>query len=422
MSSILKVLKNKNFLFLWIGQLISQFGDCLVSMALISLVYDKFSASTIAYAKLIFFIVIPVFLIGPIAGILVDRWNRKKVMITCDVLRAVLVSLIPILFTLNKNMIFVYICVFLVYSSTRFFLPSKLSIIPDLVSEDKLLAANSLTTTSRTIALIFSVALAGVTVQVLGWKASFYIDGLTYIVSAILISRIDLPQVAKEIKHDVSVARDVIRESFRRGLMSDIRQGRQFILHDPQMRFISVIFFLLMSGVGAISVVLIVFVQGNFGTATSHLSFLTAFLAMGFILGTLLYAKLGQNVSKERAIYISFVLSGATLALFSKVITPHTPIYKAGFMAFVWGIVLSPIMVCLYTLLHEKVPNKLRGKTFSAIEIFIHAGFLLFMFLCAWLADKLTPAEIIMYIGIVFVALGLFNLRRMPIDKTATTC
>ena len=422
MSSILKVLKNRNFLFLWVGQLISQFGDCLVSMALISLVYDKFSASALAYAKLIFFIIIPVFLIGPIAGICVDRCNRKKIMITCDVIRAVLVTLIPFLMQMNRGMIFVYICVFLIYSSTRFFLPSKLSIIPDLVSGDKLLAANSLTTTSRTIALVFSFAIAGAAVQFIGWKASFFIDALTYIVSAMLILRINISGVAKETKHDVSIAKDVISEVVHKDIISDIKQGKDYVLNDPQMRFVSWVFFLLMSGVGAISVVLIVFIQNNFGTATWHLSFLAAFLAMGFMVGALLFAKLGQDLLKTRAIFISFVLSGAILALFSQLINPETSILKAGFMAFLWGATCSPIVIILYTLLHEEVPNKLRGKTFSAIEIFIHSGFLLFMFVCACLSNILRPGEIIMYVGVVFVCLGLFSLCRMPIDNKRSNC
>jgi MFS family permease len=417
MNSILKVLKNKNFRSLWMGQLISQFGDCLVSMALISLIYDKFSASTLAYAKLIFFIIIPVFLIGPIAGVCVDRWDRKKVMITCDILRAILVAFIPIFLHLNIGMLFVYLDVFLIYSCTRFFLPSKLSIIPDLVSEDKLLAANSLTTTSRTIALIFSFALAGAAVQLLGWKVSFYIDAITYIISAFLISRINLTNVVDEIKHDVVVAKDVIRDIVRSNILSDVLEGTNYVLKNPQMKFISWIFFALMSAVGAISVVLIVFIQNNFGTATWHLSFLASTSAVGFIFGALSYAKVGYKASKSKIIFISFALSGIMLTLFSRLIKPDSSILFAGLMAFFWGTVSSPIIINLYTLFHEEVPNNLRGKTISAIEIFIHSGFLLFMFLSASLAKILNPHEIIMYAGLMLVFLGVFGLRRMSIDN-----
>ena len=87
MSSILKILANRNFRFLWVGQLISQFGDCLAALALIGLVYTQLTPSTIEYAKLIFFIIIPVFVVGPIAGVYVDRWDRRRVMITCDIIR-----------------------------------------------------------------------------------------------------------------------------------------------------------------------------------------------------------------------------------------------------------------------------------------------------------------------------------------------
>jgi hypothetical protein len=86
-------------------------------------------------------------------------------------------------------------------------------------------------------------------------------------------------------------------------------------------------------------------------------------------------------------------------------------------MAFFWGIVSSPIIINLYTLLHEEVPNNLRGKTISAVEIFIHSGFLLFMFLSASLAKILKPHEIIMYVGLMLVFLGVFGIRRMSIDN-----
>jgi MFS family permease len=177
-----------------------------------------------------------------------------------------------------------------------------------------------------------------------------------------------------------------------------------------------------MSGIGAISVVLIVFIQSNFGTATWHLSFLSSFLAMGFMLGALLFVRMEHNFLKSKVIFFSFISSGTMLALFSQLINPKTTILNAGFMAFVWGATSSPIIIILYTLLHEEVPNKLRGKTFSAIEVFIHSGFLLFMFISAGLASILDPKEIIMCVGIFFVCLGLFSLHRMSIDNKGPNC
>jgi len=138
-----EVLFKKNFFSLWTGQIISEFGDRLNQMALIALVYSKSPNSVMALAKLLFFIIIPVFVIGPVAGVYVDRWDRKKVMIISDLLRGVLVLTVPVFVYFNL-MAPVYFMVFIIFSASRFFIPSKMAFIPEIVSKEKLLVANSL--------------------------------------------------------------------------------------------------------------------------------------------------------------------------------------------------------------------------------------------------------------------------------------
>ena len=133
-----EVLFKKNFFSLWLGQIVSEFGDRLNQMALIALVYSKSPGSVIALANLLFFIVIPVFVIGPFAGVYVDRWDRKKVMVIADIVRGILVFTIPIFIWLDF-MVPIYVIVFLMFSATRFFLPSKLAFIPEIVPEEKYL-------------------------------------------------------------------------------------------------------------------------------------------------------------------------------------------------------------------------------------------------------------------------------------------
>ena len=91
MSHFREMLKNRNFFLLWIGQIISQFGERLNQMALIALVFKRAPGSTFELAKLMAITIIPVFLIGPIAGIYVDRWNRRRTMFICDLIRSALI-------------------------------------------------------------------------------------------------------------------------------------------------------------------------------------------------------------------------------------------------------------------------------------------------------------------------------------------
>ena len=197
MARYTSILKNKNFFLLWIGQIISQFGDRLTQMALIGLVYARTPGSAFALAKAMLFVIVPVFFIGPVAGVYVDRWDRKRTMIFADILRAFLVFLIPVCFVYLKLITPIYILVFLVFSTTRFFLSSKLSILPDLVAERDLLKANSLISTTRIVASIFALVPAGLLVGMVGSIKSFYIDSVTYIASAVALAMITTASTVK---------------------------------------------------------------------------------------------------------------------------------------------------------------------------------------------------------------------------------
>ena len=148
MPKFTEVLKNRNFFFLWAGQIISQLGDRLDQMALIAFVYLRAPGSTMQIAKILSFTIIPVFLIGPIAGVYVDRWDRRRTMCVCDILRALLVFTIPFFLFYSRNIVPIYIIIFIVFSIGRFFVPAKLAIIPDLVEKKELLLANSLVNTT----------------------------------------------------------------------------------------------------------------------------------------------------------------------------------------------------------------------------------------------------------------------------------
>src|SRR3989338_9830250 len=123
MAKIRKVLKSRNFFLLWLGQIISQLGDRLGQMALIGFVYLRDPGSTLEIAKILSFTIIPVFLIGPLAGVYVDRWDRRRTMFVCDLIRAALVFTIPFFLIDTESLIPLYIVVFLIFCIGRFFVP-----------------------------------------------------------------------------------------------------------------------------------------------------------------------------------------------------------------------------------------------------------------------------------------------------------
>ncbi|MFA5315425.1 MAG: MFS transporter, partial [Candidatus Omnitrophota bacterium] len=168
MARFRNILRNRNFSLLWLAQIISQFGDRLDQMALIALVYRYAPGSTTQMAKIMAFTIAPVFLIGPLAGVYVDRWDRRRTMVVCDILRGILILLIPFWLMRLPSLWPVYIVVFVVFSIARFYVPAKMSIIPDLVKADDLLLANSLVNTTGMVAAMLGFGLGGILVGMVG--------------------------------------------------------------------------------------------------------------------------------------------------------------------------------------------------------------------------------------------------------------
>ncbi|MCX5666514.1 MAG: MFS transporter [Candidatus Omnitrophica bacterium] len=411
MTRFRDVLKDRNFLCLWIAQIISNFGDRLTQMALVALVYQNAPGSAIALAKLISFTIIPVFLIGPIAGAWVDRLNKRNVMIISDLLRGILVLTIP-LFIMLHQILLVYLAVFIAFSLSRFFIPSRMAIIPDIVSKDKLLVANTLADTTHMLGNVMGLVVAGILVNIrsIGAIGGFYIDAATFFASAALIGMMVQRSFVKEVRGDLKVTREALSSSIRKSIFAEIKDGIMYLKKYSQMHFIVYVFFLLMAGLGAISCVVIVFIQESFGTATLDLGLIGMFLVVGLLLGTLLYGRLGQKTEKPRMIMLSFVATGISVIFFTLLVRKYPNIIVSGLLAWLIGMAVSPIMVSVNTMTQETMPEEARGRTFSSLEAIIHLAFLVFMFLAAYAAKYVERFWILIAVGTIFAFCGFIGI------------
>ncbi|MCK4882313.1 MAG: MFS transporter, partial [Candidatus Omnitrophica bacterium] len=168
MIKLLTGTNNRNFLRLWLAQVISQFGDRVHQMALVGLIAERTGGSTSNLAKLMAFTILPVFVIQPFAGVFIDRWDRKTTLFVCDIARGLLVLTIPFGFIYGEAILPIYIVVFLAFSFSRFYVPAKMSIIPDIVDKEHLITANSLVTTTGMIAAVLGLGLGGLMIEKLG--------------------------------------------------------------------------------------------------------------------------------------------------------------------------------------------------------------------------------------------------------------
>lgn len=410
MARLRHLLKDKNFMCLWVGQILSQFGDRLGQMALIALVYKYAPGSVFELAKLFLFTVIPVFIIGPVAGVYVDRWDKRYTMIISDIVRGILVLLIPIFLLFTKTIFPAYLVVFLIFTITRFFLPSKMAIIPDLVSKEKLLIANSLISTTLMIATVIGIGLAGILVKIVGVMGGFYIDSVSFFVSAVMIAFIKLKKDSHNLKEELITTGRALEDAIKKSVIVEFWDGIKFLMKDRDARFVTWISFLLMGGIGAISVVGIVFVQETFHSVTTDLGILGMFLGIGLFFGAIFYGRFGQRLSKHKIIFLSFCLSGVVLTLFTASVQQYPSVSTASFICVILGMVSSPIVVSSNTLIHESLPSRIRGRVFSSLEVVIHLGFIIFMFLASAIAEHVSRAWILSISGLLFALTGLFGM------------
>jgi len=414
MPKFSEVLRNRNFSLLWLGQIISQLGDRLGQMALIAFVSMKSGSSAMDIAKVLSVTIIPVFVVGPIAGVYVDRWDRRRTMYISDFLRAALMLIIPFFLFYARALGAIYLLIFLIYCVGRFFVPAKLSIVPDLVEEKDLLIANSLVNITGMIAAILGFGISGILVERLGAKGGFYLDALSFFVSGLFIFMIAKKSTSsvgfKQVGHEIV-------EMIGKSVFQELKEGVLYFLKHKDIRFAAWIMFILSSALGAASVVLITFVQDVFHSLTRDLGLLSMLLGAGLFSGSLVYGRFGHRFSQHKVIFTSLISSGIMLTVFALTIGWRADFGLATALAFFMGFVISPIIIATNTIVHKVSSNEMMGKTFSSLEIVMHLGFIIFMFVSGFLAEKFTSASILVATGILFIVLGIINLllhRKLP--------
>jgi MFS family permease len=385
------VLRRPKFSCLVFGQAISQLGDKLHHMALIALVGSEAEVGTsgIALAQLAIVFTLPMIAFGPIAGALVDRWSKLRTLLVTDLLRAIIVAAIPLLYAWAGRLWPVYIMAFFVFGLGLFFNMAKMAIIPELVAHRQLLPANAALSFIGRGATIIGIVGGGV---IVGWKvwerfgwtgfeAGFYLDAASYVVSLLTLllmlglsvsGRQNVPEGAAEPHPVAEPSSRLVKRSFAE-LVVDMRKTLSLIRHDRKLRFAFGTLLLLGVLAASIYVVMTVSVQTILGQGTRGVGYLGGLMAAGMLVGSLAVGTVGSRWDKRQTILVGCALIGslmvvASLAFRYDVFTP---------VAFVGGMLLAPIMVSQDTLLHEAAPADGRALIFSARELILGAAFMI---------------------------------------------
>ncbi len=210
-ASPFAVFRNRNFTLMWIGQLVSTMGSALTSLAASIYVYQV-TGSAASVGLMLIATAAPSLVIGLLAGVFVDRYDRKKIMVAADLIQAALVFTIP--FVLQFGLVWLYIIVALQASVSQFFNPAHESVLPETASEDELAAANALMAISSFGSTAIGFAAAGLIAAAADIRWAFWLDAMTFLFSAVCIGLTRIKSIPPE--GDASVA--LVLKNLRSGV------------------------------------------------------------------------------------------------------------------------------------------------------------------------------------------------------------
>jgi MFS family permease len=357
MSAFTRLLRtNPNYRHVWLGQVVSEIGDYFNNIAVFSLVMET-TGSGLAISAVMLARAVPAVLAGPVAGVMLDRFDRKRMMIASDLLRAV-VALGFILTVHQPRLWLVLGLSALLMFASPFFTGGRTAILPMVCGRDEIHTANSLTQTTQWATQTVGTLLAGISAAVLGYSWAFVLNSASFLFSAAAIRRL---RGASFRADRAGAAAGVLRP------WQDYREGLSYIRSSPLTFAITALTFGWAIGGGAAQVLFTLFGEQVFHRGAAGIGSVWGFAGLGLLAGGALGHAAGRRVGfrgYKRAVSLSYLLHGATYVLFSLA----GRYWEALLMVMVSriGMAIASVLNQSQLLLHT--PDEYRGRVFSTIE------------------------------------------------------
>ncbi|HEX9496615.1 MAG TPA: MFS transporter [Candidatus Limnocylindria bacterium] len=393
------VIRSPRYFPLWLGQLVSNFGDTLHYIALVVLVF-QLSGRGIAVAGLVATEIVPVLLLGPVAGVIIDRFSRKAILIGSDLVRAALV--LSLLWP--QGVWHAYLVAAGLSAAGVFFNPTVNAVIPALTTPEQRLAANSVSWSTGRLVQILAASIAGGIIAIAGTGPAFAVNAASFAVSAALIGSVRIPPHAGQVDRGVT-----------RGLASffgDARAGLDYARRDFFVSRLLIVQSFASFAVGATGAMLVVLSERHLRQPPEGFAWLIGAIGAGALVGPLIPNALARDYRNARWLFVPYLIRGVGDVL----IAVFTPLPIALLILFVYGLNTSTGMVVFNSTIQGAIPEAMRGRVFTLLDVSWSAMQLLSLGLGAIVVDRLG-VEPLFWIGgtLLFFAgaLGLALLGRM---------
>ena len=399
---MLSILKNRTFLLLFLGNTISLvgFGFNLVGVSWLVL---EVTGSELALGKIMAMATVPGVILALFAGIIIDKVNRKWLLVVLDLFRMLVVGTFVILliqdrFTMNA----LFITVLLMGTGSSLFWPTAQAFVQELVSAKDYFHANALLSASYQAGSILGAGIGGMVVHFYGVPTALAFNALTHLISALLISA--APFKRQVVHHEVESILQSVSKGFIyfREKVGVLILGLTTILADVAIW-------------GALSVLTITISKEVFLAGSWGYGLMEGFYGVGALISTVAVGYMTRFLGRDRALLLCYVVAGV-MCLFVPIVIS---IYLAAATYFFMGLHNNAARICVRTIFMEQIPNKIMGRVQTILGVYTRLLVVASALSAGWISENLSVNT-----GMIFTALhyliallGIITILAVPAYK-----
>ncbi|WP_309569800.1 MFS transporter [Deinococcus sp.] len=383
-----------DFRRLWSAQLISDFGNALTSLALIIIV-NALTHSTAAVAGLALAVAVPQVIFGLISGVYVDRLDRRRIMIVSDLLRGVLVlGFIPA--ALGGHVWALYVLGFAQAAVGTMFTPARSALMPTLIPESGLLAANSLMQTARMVATTLGAAAVGVAVGGLNltWPV-FLVDAVTFFASMLLVMGITPPRPEADAEADEAGP----------GFLAELGEGLRVIGRSRALSGILIAIGVAELGFGATQVLYAPYLEQELHVSVGWLGGVELAMTLAMVLSGSVVALLAPRLKAQVLAPAAMIVAGLTLGVVSRL----TSIWQLLPNEVLLGLAMAPVQASLMTIFQKATAPQARGRVGSVLGTVSGVSTVVSIAAAGFLGDRIGLRPAFLLMGTMTVGAGLLS-------------
>lgn len=384
--------ENRNYRYLWLSQVVSEIGDHFNNIAVFSLAM-KYGNAGVVLATVMIARGIPMLVAGPVSGVLLDRWDRKRVMIASDLVRAALAAAFMLCLGRDNPWLLYLLSAALMFASP-FFSSGRSAILPKVASPEELHTANSMTVTTQWTNTAIGALLGGMAVDGFGYEVSFFLNAMSFLFSAWCVSHLRGAYRAE-------------RKAEAAHPWHDYVDGLRYIKDHPLILALALVGVGWALGGGAAQILFSLFGEKVFHRGATGIGTLWFAAGLGLVLGGIFAHWLGPRLSfagYKRTVSLSYLVHGGAYVVFSQM---------ESFLAAMFFVGLSRAAVAVSSVLNQSqllrhVADDYRGRVFSTIETLVWSTMMLSLMAAGVASTHVGPRTIGFWAGVLSSSTAIF--------------